>query len=158
MPRIKSLYYTVFLVLCLSIQVALADDLPIKITNVWISEAPPAVSPLAAYASLQNQSSYEMTLVAVSSPDFSNIEIHLSLVADGMARMEKQPAMTIPAEATIELSPGGYHLMLFNPGKQFVAGDKAMLVFTFADGSAVSIEASVMKRNTAHQHKHHHPE
>ncbi len=128
----------------------------ITINNVWISEAPPGVTTLAAYATIYNGSNETKSLTSVTSPLFSSIEIHLSKIVDGIARMEKQPSITISADETVELSPGGYHLMLFNPAKPLQSGNSATISFNFSDGTSLSVAAPVSKRqHDSHQHYHH---
>jgi periplasmic copper chaperone A len=129
----------------------------IQISNAWISEAPPTVSVLAAYATIQNLSEQEQTLISVSSPFFSKAELHLSKVINEMATMEKQKSLMIPAKDAVELSPGAYHLMLFDPEIPLKAGDTIIIDFTFTDGSSSTAEAIVKKRNNSgHEHHHHH--
>ena len=43
------------------------------------------------------------------------------------------------------LEHGGYHLMLMQPEKTLVAGDRVALELRFDDGSKVSIEAPVRR-------------
>ena len=129
----------------------------INISDAWISEAPPTVSILAAYASIENTSSDSQTLTSVSSPFFSKVELHLSKVINDTAKMEKQDSLTIPENSTISLTPGAYHLMLFYPEKQLKADDEVMLEFNFADGTTKTVKAIVKKRNGSdHEHHHHH--
>ncbi len=131
------------------------DNKNISISDVWISEAPPTVSVLAAYARIENTSADKQTLISVTSPMFSIIELHLSKIIDGMAHMEKQRTLEIPANSFIELSPGSYHLMLFNPESTLKVGDKTNITFTFNDGTSSSVEAKVKKRGN-NEYEHHH--
>lgn len=129
----------------------------ISITNVWINEAPPTVSVLAAYATIQNTSNEVQTVILIRSPLFSKVELHLSKVVNEMVTMVKQDSLTIPAQESIELSPGAYHLMLFNPKAPLKAGDATTITFTFSDGTSNTVEATVEKRsNDGHEHHHHH--
>ncbi|MCZ6804798.1 MAG: copper chaperone PCu(A)C [Proteobacteria bacterium] len=157
MHKTQKIKLSFFLLLILFYDFTLAGEgQDINISNVWISEAPPTVSVLAAYAIIQNNTAETKTLSAVSSPIFSRVEIHLSKIIDDMVTMEKQSSLTIPAESSTELSPGNYHLMLFDPKAPLTAGDKATLIFTFADGQSVSVQASVEKRRSkGHDHHHH---
>jgi len=157
MHKVNFFLSRLFLLHLLISSTALANETnEINITDAWISEAPPTVSVLAAYAKIQNKSTATKILSSVTSPSFSSIEIHLSKVTDGMARMEKQTFLTIPAVSSIELSPGNYHLMLFNPETQLKAGDNATITFNFSDGSSKSVQAPVEKRNIAgHDHHNH---
>ncbi len=157
MNKIKLLLGTAALLL--TSHVIADNNKNISISDVWISEAPPTVSVLAAYARIENTSAEKQTLISVTSPMFSNIELHLSKVIDGMAHMEKQSTLVIPANSFIILSPGSYHLMLFNPGSTLKVGDKTNITFTFDDGTSSSVEANVKKRGNneyKHHHGHHH--
>ena len=125
--------------------------------QVWISEAPPTISVLAAYADIQNMTQESKALVSVSSPAFTKIELHLSKVINDTATMEKQNSLIIPANSTVKLSPGAYHLMLFNPEVQLKSGDTVDLNFRFADDTIIPATATVKKRNKVdHEHHHHH--
>ena len=136
----------------------LADDNSnISITDVWISEAPPTVSILAAYADINNKTSDTVTLASVSSPDFKKIELHLSKVVNDTATMVKQDNLNIAADSIVKLSPGAFHLMLFEPEKPMKSGDTAVLEFKFTNGTSISVSADVKKRNSSgHEHHHHH--
>lgn len=129
----------------------------IIITDVWISAAPPTVTTLAAYAKIQNISDETQTLTSVSSPLFPKIELHLSKVVADIAKMEKQESLTIQANNHIELSPGAYHLMLFDPESPLTVGGTIPLTFIFSDDTSKTVDAIVKKRNSnSHNHGHHH--
>lgn len=155
MHKNKLLFLTLFF---FSINYVLADENPgISIDNVWISEAPPTAPVLAAYAHIHNPTSKAQTLVSVSSPAFSKIELHLSKVVNGTSTMEKQTSLTIAANSNMELAPGAYHLMLFDPDKPYKSGEIVALNFIFSDGTFVSVTAKVKKRsNTTTNHDHDH--
>jgi len=157
MQIIKLLSLKLFLILSTITNLVSAEDVPeINITDAWISEAPPTVSIMAAYAIIQNRSAETKTLISISSPVFSKVEIHLSKTTDGMATMEKQASLTISSESSVKLSPGNYHMMLFDPETPLKAGDKATIIFTFSDGLSKSVQATVEKRkNDGHDHNHH---
>ena len=132
-----------------------ADD-NISIVNAWISEAPPTVTVLAGYAMITNHGEHSITLDNISSPEFATIEIHRSIIADGMARMEKQNELIIPAGKTIEFKPGDYHMMLFEPKTPQISGQETTLSFSFSNGETISVIATVERRDHMdHEHHHH---
>lgn len=151
----RFLFKTLFLTLFFSSTVLADETNDINTTDIWISEAPPTVSILAGYLNIQNNSNETITLVSASSPNFSRIEIHRSVMQGEMVSMEKQDSLDIPAGETVKLSPGGYHLMLFNPGKPLRSGDTAIINLSFSNGHEQSIEASVKRRSGGHDHSHH---
>ncbi|MFT5395232.1 MAG: copper(I)-binding protein [Gammaproteobacteria bacterium] len=136
------------------------ESVEVRFSDAWISEAPPTVSVLAGYANIYNASDKPIALIKVSSPNFSKIEIHRSVLNGDMVSMEKQESLEIPAKNTIKLSPGDLHLMLFDPDKPLRSGDTATLNFSFSDGHNQSIEAQVERRSSndhsSEDHSHHH--
>jgi len=117
----------------------------IHLENAWLAEAPPMSRVMAGYMKIQNPGSQPVAIDKITSADFSSIEIHRTVEINGMARMQRQDGINIPAGADFELAPGGFHLMMFNPKKGFHAGDSSRLVFSFADGSTATFDVTVKK-------------
>jgi len=136
------------------------ESVEVSFSKSWISEAPPTVSVLAGYTSIHNASDKPIKLINVSSPTFSRIEIHRSVLNGDMVSMEKQESLEIPAKSTVLLSPGNLHLMLFEPNNPLRSGDTATLNFSFSNGHNQTIEATVERRSSnehSHEdHSHHH--
>ncbi len=136
------------------------ENVAVSFSDAWISEAPPTLSVLAGYANIHNASDKPITLISVSSPNFSKVEIHRSVLNGDMVSMEKQESLEIPAKNTLTLSPGDLHLMLFDPDKPLRSGDTATLNFSFSDGHNQTIEAKVERRtshdHSSEDHSHHH--
>ncbi len=102
-------------------------------------------------------------LVAASSPVAGVVEIH-EMVMDGQVmRMRAMPALDLPAGKTVELKPGGYHVMLMELKRPLQAGDTVpvTLVVEGADGrrETVEVKAPVRPLGTAGgmQHRHGQP-
>jgi copper(I)-binding protein len=49
---------------------------PIVVKDAWVAEAPPVARVLACYMTIENPSDREQMLTRVTSPLFSDIEIH----------------------------------------------------------------------------------
>ena len=146
MKRISGLIF--FLFLFLNNNIVLAEkNMEINIADLWISEAPPTVSVLVAYVTLINNSEKPVSLVSVSCSLFSSIEIHRSIIKNGIASMQRHAALEIPSKSTIKLSPGDYHLMLFNPKMPLKIGDMPVFIFGFSDGTQIRVKANIIKRN-----------
>ncbi len=156
MNKVNLFLLTTFIFQSLFLNSVFAKEIfEVDISEAWISEAPPTVSVLAGYAKIHNASDRPITLLTVSSPNFSKIEIHRSVLNGDMVSMEKQDSLEIPARSTIMLSPGDLHLMLFDPVKPLRSGDTATLNFSFSDGHNKTIEAKV-ERRSSEDHSHHH--
>ncbi len=118
----------------------------IAIENAWIAEAPPVSRVHAGYFTLRNAGDKAVTLKAVHSDSYDNIEMHLSIEQDGVSSMQWLQQIEIPAGEDFSFAPGAYHLMLFRPHKPLKQGDSVKLQFEFADGQRVDTTAIVKKR------------
>ncbi|MCA3692634.1 copper chaperone PCu(A)C [Aquidulcibacter sp.] len=93
---------------------------------------PMAGRPSAGYLSIENSGPKADRLVSISSPDFARVEMHDTLSEGGMKKMVKLDGVDIAAGSTLEFTPGGKHLMLFEPTKQLKNGDSVKMTLTFA--------------------------
>jgi hypothetical protein len=78
--------------------------------------------------------------------------------ADG-ARMEPQATLRIQPGATLTLAPGGLHLMLIEPRRRLVAGEKVDVDLLLEDGGAARASAEVRRAAptaAVHDHQHQH--
>lgn len=125
----------------------------------WIREAPPTARVLAGFVMLHNGSDRERQLVAVDSEDFERVEMHRTLIENGMARMLPQESLVIPAQGMLSLEPGGLHLMLIGPRRALAEGDHVTLTLRFADGESLPVTFEVRKGSgdgMDHSHHSHH--
>ena len=107
--------------------------------------APPVLGMNAGYFEIDNGTSAPVTLTQVSSTDFARIELHRTIIKNGMTRMMPAGSVTIAAQSRLEFAPGGYHLMLFHPARPLRAGDTVRLAFHFADESTIEVNAKIVK-------------
>ncbi|HEY3487764.1 MAG TPA: copper chaperone PCu(A)C [Gammaproteobacteria bacterium] len=123
--------------------------------NAYIAAAPPAAAAMAGYMSVENPGAGVRSITAISSADFSAVEIHRTIIAKGVARMEPVESLVIEPGATLELKPGGIHLMLLAPKHDFEAGETVLLELKESDGTLHSLAVKVQRRSGA-THQHHH--
>jgi periplasmic copper chaperone A len=142
---------------------AAASPSSISVVSAWIPHAPPGMSVHAGYLELKNNGPKNMELVAVSSPAYESVELHLSKIVDGIATMEKLAQISIAPGQVVKFKPGGLHLMLLKPQREVAVGDKIPLLLSFSDGTTVDAIAMVEKRGSemphhqeqGHEHMHH---
>ena len=139
-PHIMSRIF--LLVLILFPGVTFAD---LKIDHTWIQNLPPTVPVRAGYMSISNTGSEAVRILSVSSDAFSNVEVHQTIMQDGMMHMEQVPALTIEPNSQLDLKPGGIHLMLMQPLEPTRPGDKIRITFELSDGSQQSPVFTVRK-------------
>ncbi len=142
---------TVLSFLFLPVLVFSGDD--IAISNAWISEGPPTARVTAGYMDIVNNSDEHIDLVAAGSSLFERVEFHLTMMEKGVASMQKQDVIPLPARSSFSFAPGRYHLMLFDSSVPLKAGDVVPLRLTFSNGKSLDIAAEV--RRSDFQHTHH---
>ncbi|HEY9219500.1 MAG TPA: copper chaperone PCu(A)C, partial [Phenylobacterium sp.] len=91
----------------------------------------------AGYMTVRNHGKQPQTLVRIESPAARKVEMHRSVVAGGVARMEAVPQLTIAPGAEARFAPGGMHLMLVGLVKAQAAGQRIPATLVFASGARV---------------------
>ena len=71
------------------------------------------------------------------------VELHRSVIANGVSTMRPAGDQVIPAGGMLRIAPGGLHLMLMQPKRELKIGDTVRFRLRFADGSALDVEAKV---------------
>ena len=112
---------------------------PLVATDVVIRKPVPGMSMSAGYLTLANHSRDTLTITHVTSPQFEAVEMHESIVEDGISRMVEIGAVDIQPDSEVIFEPGGKHLMLMRPGE---ALDVVTLNFHSDDTIVLTIEAS----------------
>jgi len=127
------------------------------IEGAWVRAMPPVQSNTAAYLAVKNLSSDPLDVAGVSTDKSERAEIHVSRDVDGYTRMERLDTLRIPAGGTVNLSPGGTHLMLFGLKPMPAPGSKVRICLVFSSGSEGCVDAPVRKSSAdmaGHQHHH----
>ena len=109
----------------------------LSVYDAWIRKAPPGVSMMAGYATLKNEGDAPIKVFTVQSDAFRQSSIHETVVERGVSKMRELPRIDLAPGATIEMKPGGAHLMLSDPRHPILVGDKVRMVFLLADGTRV---------------------
>ncbi len=111
------------------------------IADAWVKTAESGMS--AAFGTLENSGSTDITVVSVTSAASDLIELHETVSNDAgeMVMQEKDGGFVIPAGGSYELAPGANHMMLMGLTGGILAGDELTFTVTFSDGSAVDFTA-----------------
>ncbi len=116
----------------------------LEISNAWIKNLPPTVPVRAGYMSIYNPGSEAVSILSITSDAFKNIEIHQTIMQDGLMRMEQVSDLTIEPNAQLEFQPGGMHLMM-QPIEPTNPGDKIRITIELSDESRQSLIFTVKK-------------
>ncbi|ANE04172.1 copper chaperone PCu(A)C [Corynebacterium crudilactis] len=92
----------------------------------------------AVFATLVNNSEDDVNVTGFSADvDAASFEIHE--VVDGVMQ-EKPGGFVVPAGESIELAPGGDHMMILGLANPIAAGDEVAVTLQLADGSEVALD------------------
>jgi periplasmic copper chaperone A len=95
----------------------------------------------AAYATLVNTGGADV-LEGVSI-DAAVAEIHQTTMENSIMRMQEVGRIDIPANGRVELSPGGYHIMISGITRDLKPGDTMTMTFQFRQAGAKQVTATV---------------
>lgn len=137
--RTVSTYLLQLFTLAIVFQSTTIFSAELEIKNAYAPEAPPVAPVMAGYMTLLNHSTTDITITALKSSAFDQVELHSMSMKDGMMHMEQQHTFTIPAKGQRLLEPGGYHLMLIKPKKILRAGDSIDVSFSYKDKTSQKI-------------------
>jgi periplasmic copper chaperone A len=138
----KYLRLSVFICGCVCLSSAAAE---VTVKNAWVRGTVAAQTTTGAFMTIT--SSEEAKLVGASSRIATSSEIHQSMMHGGVNHMHGVDEVKLPAGKTVELKPGGYHLMLMGLAKPVAEGQKVPITLTVQDAkgkkSTVEVQAEV---------------
>ncbi len=88
------------------------ENAPLIAKDVVIARPIPGVRMGAGYLSLTNTTRQGIRITRVTSPTFESVEIHESVLEDGISRMVGLDEIEILPGRTVRFEPGGKHLMI----------------------------------------------
>lgn len=140
---------------CLAALPALALGGDLVLEGAWVRALPPGQPTTAAYLQLRNNGSASVTVTGATVAGAGRVEIHHSREVDGLLRMEPLSTLEVVAGQSVELAPGGTHLMLFDLDAMPREGETRRLCLELAGAEPVCTEAPVRK-SAGDDHRHHH--
>ena len=115
----------------------------LQVSDAWIKHLPASVPVRAGYLTLHNPGSESVTIQSAQSLTFANIEFHTTVEQDGMMQMQQLPQLVIEANSSVQLSPGGLHLMMMGPVNETAPGDLVTITLKFVDGAEQTLRMIV---------------
>lgn len=133
-------------------QPALAHDFKsgsIELKHPWSRVAPPVAPVLGGYVTIINTGTEPDRLVGGSSAIADKFELHESKLVDGVAKMRPlQDGLVINPGQTVDLQPGGTHIMFVAPRSRPAEGEKFAGTLVFEKAGTVDVEFAVQAMGT----------
>lgn len=126
----------------------------IRIANPW-TRAAGANANGAGFMTLRNTGSQPDRLLAAASPIARVVELHTHVREGEVMRMRPVQDIPVPAGQTVELRPGGLHIMLIGLNAPLDQGARVPLTLRFERAGEVQVELAVEAagaRGSGHRH------
>jgi copper(I)-binding protein len=152
MRTLSFLLFSFVAALCVGLAIAHGADSSIQVADAWARQAPmmPSTGHMhgatgtgAVYVTLRNSGAAPDALVGASSEAAEVVELHETIRDGEVMRMRPVAKLALPAGATLEMKPGGLHIMLINLKRALHPGDKVPLTLTFEHGASLPLEVPV---------------
>ncbi|MDO5059661.1 MAG: copper chaperone PCu(A)C [Neisseria sp.] len=129
----------------------------IQAQNAWARETVAGMSMGGVFLQLDNQSGKDDVLQSVETPAAKKAEIHEHIHEDGMMKMrEKTGGLPLAKGQTLELKPGGYHIMLMGLKQELKAGNSFPVTLKFKRSGKQTVNVTVQSNaRGANAHSHH---
>lgn len=136
----------------------------VEVSDAWVRRAVPGQSGTGAFMKLKAPAATR--LVGASTPVAGVAEVHeMKMEGDTMKMRALPQGLELPAGQTVELKPGGYHLMLTDLKQPVNVGATVPITLRFVDAKGAATEQTLQLpvavsapggagSGGEHQHKH----
>tara|TARA_B100000925_G_C21859871_1_gene409478 strand:- start:251 stop:685 length:435 start_codon:yes stop_codon:yes gene_type:complete len=128
----------------------------IDIIGATIPLAPANAPVNAGYVKFTNSSDKDVEFHNFTSPVYDSIEMHVVEYNSGTARMKQATKILVPANSSVELKPGGTHLMLMGPRRAVKAGEEVLMIAQDANERRFMLKFTVVDLRQEKSHSHNH--
>jgi periplasmic copper chaperone A len=129
----------------------------LEIVNPWARATPKGATVGGGFLTITNKGTEPDRLIGGSAAPASRFEMHTTVTEDGVAKMRQVDGLEIKPGETVELKPGGMHLMLMGLKQPLQQGQTVKGTLVFEKAGTVAIEFTVQAIGApaptgAHQH------
>lgn len=112
----------------------------IELSNGFTKAMLPQQPVGGGFVTINNTGSADDTLIGAASPSAGRVELHeMVMMNDVMKMRQLEGGIPVPAGQTVELKPGGLHLMFMDVKTPFVEGEKVSVTLTFEKAGTVDL-------------------
>ncbi|MDQ6916769.1 MAG: copper chaperone PCu(A)C [Pseudomonadota bacterium] len=111
----------------------------LRIDHPFARATPPGARTGGVFVTVENTGVQSDRLLSASTPAAGLAELHTMSVESGVMRMRGVAGLEVRAGETLQLKPGGYHVMLGELKHPLKIGDKFPMTFRFENAGAVEV-------------------
>ena len=127
----------------------------LQIGSPWARATPKGATVGAGYLTITNKGTEADRLIGGSAAPAGRFEVHTTVTENGVARMRQVTGLEIKPGETVELAPGGMHVMFMGLKQPLRQGQSVKGTLVFEKAGTVAIEFTVQGIGApAGGHKH----
>lgn len=127
----------------------------VSVSNPWVRATVPGQNVAGAYLDITAKA--PAALIAVECAVAARAELHTMAMAGGVMKMRPIEKLQLPANQTVNLKPGGPHVMLIGIKRELKPGGRVPLTLTVQDQkgvkSTITLDAEVRAASGHVQHE-----
>lgn len=116
------------------------------------ASAVPTAKAATAYLTLMNHGAAPDRLLSIATDAAENARLHRTTEENGIAKMRPVEFLDLPAGSSVELKPGGLHVMMTGLKAPLVEGASITLRLTFEKAGEIEIQVPVGTVAAGHDH------
>ena len=113
-----------------------------KVQSAWARPTVAGQSAGGAYLKIAGGASADR-LLSATTPAARSVEVHTMEMDGNVMRMRPVDSVAVPARQTVELKPGGLHVMLMGLAQPLQAGSAFPLTLRFEKAGEVKVQVRV---------------
>lgn len=114
----------------------------LKIENPYARATAPGQKAAGGFMKIENKGAADQ-LVSASSPVAGEMQLHTMAMDGNVMRMREVKTIDVPANGSVELKPGGLHLMFMDIKTPLKAGEAVPVKLKFQKAGEVEIKVPV---------------
>jgi copper(I)-binding protein len=114
----------------------------VQIENAYTRATVPGQHAAGGFMKIENKGAADQ-LVSASSPVAGEVQLHEMAMEGNVMKMRQVKDIAVPAGGTVELKPGGLHLMFMSIKAPLTAGETVPVKLKFAKAGEVEIKMPV---------------
>ena len=120
----------------------------VDVGDPWARPTAPGAENAAFYATFTNDTGADDLLTEGYSANCREIQVHNTTLTDGVMSMAPATAadLFIANDASLNLEPGGLHVMCVDPIEPFVEGETVQLELTFDKSGVITFDVPIESR------------
>jgi copper(I)-binding protein len=132
-----------------------AAQAQVSVSGAWVRGTVPAQTSTGAY--MQIRSDGGASLIGAASPVAGVVEIHEMAMENNVMKMRAVQKLDLPPGRTVELKPGGYHVMLMDLKAPLKKGETVPITLKVQSKSGqtqeIEVKAEVRELTAGHGSK-----